>query len=292
MTRPNLTDRAKRYRANRNAPPGPRRCNFCTSRKNVDIDHISGDESDDEPENLMYLCRPCNTLKGFQQARNKIGVRTRQYNPEPRPTLEKFKHAAAILLGKIKGSVAQATAYIRSVAPEKRAEFAGDLAERNPFRSAAQRRKFFAMAERGEISQTVLKKFARDTPPGALPEHVNPFFGPQSRFDPRKYKGAAYGLEVDVTGRGRWEEQGLYRTKTEAEKEGRAIRKKEGMDYRVKVTRDTRNPPTFRQYAHGVAIHQRKAHDEGGVIIHSTPPELRSKYARIIASIKRQRGTA
>jgi hypothetical protein len=220
MKKRNLTDRAKRYRAQRNRPPGPKRCNFCTARRNIDVDHITGDESDGEWENLMYLCRPCNTTKGIVQARNKIGIRTRQYNPELRPTLAKFKHAASILLGKIKGDVAAATAYIRGTAPEKRAEFAGQMAERNPFRSEAQRRKFYAMAERGEISQATLRKWERETPPGII-----------------------------------------------------------------------HNPPTFAQYAHGVATHQRGTHDEGGAIIHSTPPALRHKYALKIAGIKRQRRT-
>jgi hypothetical protein len=146
------------------------------------VDHITGDESDGEPENLMYLCRHCNTTKGIVQARNKIGVRTRQFNPEPRASLKKFKQAAAVLLGKIKGDVAAATAYVRGTAPEKRAEFAEKMSKENP--------------------------------------------------------------------------------------------------------------PTFAQYAHGVAIHQRGTHDEGGAIIHSTPAALRSKYAQRIASIKRRRGTA
>lgn len=217
----NLTDRAKRYRAHRNKPPGPKRCNFCTSRKNIDIDHITGDESDGEPENLMWLCRPCNAAKAYVQARNRIGVRTRQYNPQSRPTLAKFKHAAAILLGTVRGDVAAATEYIRSISAEKRAEFGQQLAERNPFKSEAQRRKFYAMAARGEISRAEVAKWQRETPPGSL----NP----------------------------------------------------EGV-------------PTFAQYAHGVSVHRRKAKDEGGVIIHATPPAVRSKYARKIASIKKQRG--
>jgi hypothetical protein len=38
-----ITDRAKRYRANQNQPPGPRRCNFCGDAKNIDVDHIGGE---------------------------------------------------------------------------------------------------------------------------------------------------------------------------------------------------------------------------------------------------------
>ena len=245
----NLTDRAKRYRAQHNAPPGPRRCNFCTTRKNVDIDHITGDESDGEPENLIYLCRPCNTLKGFTQARNKIGVRTRQYNPEARPTLAKFKHAAAILLGSIEGDVGAATAYIRSIAPEKRAQFAETMSKENPptfaqyaHGVATHQRK--AHDEGGAIIHStppeLRSKYARKIASIKRQRGTNPLFAPQAQADAKKFRGASYGLEVDVTGRGHWEEQGLFPTRAQAEKEGRAIGRKEGMKYRVKITRDTR----------------------------------------------------
>jgi hypothetical protein len=209
-----ITDRAKRYRANRNPPPGPRRCAFCASRQNIDIDHITGDESDQDPENLMYLCRPCNTRKGITQARNRIGVRTRQYNPQGRaPTLSQFRSAAGILLGVRAGDVGTATELVRRTPPAKRAEYSAKIEAANPFKSDAQRRKFFAMAERGEISQATLKKFGQDNPAA----------------------------------------------------------------------------PTYAQYARAVSIHQRDAHDEGGAIIHATPPELRHQYAQQIARTKSKR---
>lgn len=274
-----ITDRAKRYRANRTPPPGPRRCNFCGSRRNVDVDHIYGDEADDDPENKMYLCRPCNTRKGITQARNRIGVRTNQYNPARRiPSFAQFRHSAAVLLGVESGDAGEATAIIRATPPAKRVEYGDKIEAENPFKSDAQRRKFFAMAERGEISQATLRKFAAG----------NPLFAPQQKIDRRKLKDVRYGLEVDVTGRGSWVEQGLYDTLREAERDGRQIQKREGMEYRVKVTRDRRNPtaPTFAQYAHGVSIHARGTHDEGGRIIHATPSALRSRYARQIARTK------
>lgn len=49
--------------------------------------------------------------------------------------------------------------------------------------------------------------------------------------------------------------------------------------------------PSYAQYAHAVSVHVRGAHDEGGAVIHATPPELRSQYARQIAAEKRKRGT-
>ena len=284
-----ITDRAKRYRANRNPPPGPRRCTFCARRENVDVDHVTGDETDDSPENKMYLCRPCNTAKGIVQARNRIGTRTRQFNPHTIkvPTFAEFKRHAAVLLGVIPGDAAQATAAIRATPPEKRATYSGRIEAANPFKSEAQERKFFAMASRGEISQATLKKFLRDnpaapptyaqyafgvsihdkkthahdeggaiihaTPPALRLKYAakiadakrahrrgNPLFAPQERIEVRKHKGVRYGLEVDVTGRGGFVEQGLFETKREAETEGRRIAKKEGMRYHVKVTRDRR----------------------------------------------------
>ena len=160
----NITDRAKRYRAQRNAPPGRKICNFCAQRENVDIDHVTGDESDGEPENLMYLCRPCNTRKGITQARNRIGSRTRQYNPMKVPTFAQFKQHAAALLGIGPGDPAAATAAIRATPPETRAGYAAKIEAANPFKSEAQRQKFFAMAARGEISQATLNKFRRGNP--------------------------------------------------------------------------------------------------------------------------------
>ena len=184
-----ITDRAKRYRANRNPPPGPRRCNFCGSRKNIDVDHVTGDESDGELENLIYLCRPCNTAKGITQARNRVGVRTRQFNPHviKVPTFAELKRSAGVLLGVDPGDVGKATEIVRATPPGKRAEYAGKI------------------------------EAAVKNNPSAV--------------------------------------------------------------------------PTFAQYAHGVSIHKRGSHDEGGVIIHATPPAVRSKYARQIAAKKKRRSS-
>ena len=180
-----ITDRAKRYRANRNPPPGRKRCQFCASRKNVDIDHVSGHEADDSPANKMFLCRSCNTRKGIMQARNRIGTRTRQYNPQPAPSFAAYCNAARVLVGETPGDVGEATATVQATTPARRAAFADRIATANPA------------------------------------------------------------------------------------------------------------PPTFEQYlfALGVHDHKNKAHDEGGAIIHATPPALRRRYALRIATIKSQRGT-
>lgn len=225
----NVTDRAKRYRAQKNKPNGPKRCNFCVSRKNVDVDHIEGDEDDDSPENLMYLCRPCNTRKGIVQARNRIGRRTEQYNPESvkeraARSLKDWKAASEIVLGFTPGSVQLATHMLRNTPPDRRKKFADQMDARNPYKSAAQRRQFHAMLERGEISPAIVAKWDRESE----------------------------GLQMNPNA----------------------------------------PAPTYAQYAHGVSIHRRGARDEGGAIIHATPPALRHKYAEQIARTKKQRGTA
>jgi hypothetical protein len=157
-----ITDRAKRYRANRNSPPGPRRCNFCGSRKNVDVDHISGDESDGEPENLMFLCRSCNAQKAVTQARNKIGVRTAQFNPQPEPNFREFQHSAAVLLGLRRGNAGHATALIRATPPKKRAEYAERIA-RNPAPDFRQYIRAVVIHQRGAHDEG--GKIIHSTPP-------------------------------------------------------------------------------------------------------------------------------
>jgi hypothetical protein len=124
-----ITDRGKRYRANRNPPPGPRACNFCGKTKNVDVDHINGNEADDSPENKMHLCRSCNTSKGVVQKRANIGVRTRQYNPTAPPITTKTEwiHSAEVLLGLKRGDVRHHTERIRNTSPAKRASFTGAI---------------------------------------------------------------------------------------------------------------------------------------------------------------------
>lgn len=208
-----MTDRAKRYRAQKNAPAGKNRCTFCASKENIVVDHITGNESHGNPADLMKLCKSCNTRKGIVQARNRVGVRTRQYNPARVPTFRQFRDAAAVLLGIAAGDVAHATETVRATPHETRERYADKIEAANPFKSDAQRRKFFAMAARGEISQETLKKFMRHNP----------------------------------------------------------------------------TAPTFAQYARAVSIHQRGSHDEGGAIIHATPRATRSRYARKIASLKKQR---
>src|SRR2546423_8628278 len=80
--RVNLSDRALRYRAQSHAEElGEKRCAFCGSTRNVEIEHVNGFEEHGSPDNLTWGCRRCNTVKGAFFARRGIGLRTVQYNP-------------------------------------------------------------------------------------------------------------------------------------------------------------------------------------------------------------------
>lgn len=79
--RKNITDRAHRYRAQKNAPDGPRVCAYCGSRRFITVDHVDGFPDHTEPDNLQYLCKSCNTAKGVAFRDAGRGRPTNQYNP-------------------------------------------------------------------------------------------------------------------------------------------------------------------------------------------------------------------
>jgi len=75
-----ITDRAHRYRAQQCAPKGRRRCEICGSTRFLTVDHRDGDEHNDRPSNLRWLCKSCNNAEGARLIRAGRGRRTRQYN--------------------------------------------------------------------------------------------------------------------------------------------------------------------------------------------------------------------
>lgn len=97
-----ITDRAKRYRASANPPPGPRQCHYCGTKRNVEVEHVDGFEANTEPENLTWACRACNTRKGIVFRNAGFGRRTRQFNPH-----YSFSAAAAGLAGRRAGARAR-----------------------------------------------------------------------------------------------------------------------------------------------------------------------------------------
>lgn len=241
----NVTDRAKRYRANtdENRPPDPRICGFCGSDVNVEVDHIDGNEAHGEPENLMWLCRACNTTKGAVMRRAGLGVITAQYNPSAGAGgIDAWTQAADVLRGLRPGSVGRAARIVRSTPPSRRRQFAARL-HQNPG------------AETVEDFAAGLEALDRGRPDVLI-------------------------LLLDGTPPNRWER----------------------LASGVELVNPGRPVPTYSQYAMGAAMHQRGrylgggrwapgVHDEGGAIIHATPPALRREYAARIAAKRRGRGS-
>ena len=80
-----ITDRAKRYRANR-CKKKAKFCETCGSRKNLVIGHRDGNESNGAPHNLGTFCKSCNGRDAAAHKKAGRGVRTRQYNPKLKRT--------------------------------------------------------------------------------------------------------------------------------------------------------------------------------------------------------------
>jgi len=78
-----ITDRAKRYRANQKdvRPPPPKQCYFCGSRQHVGVHHFDGNEDHGHRQNLGWACKRCNAKIAHWMKRAGIGKRTRQFNP-------------------------------------------------------------------------------------------------------------------------------------------------------------------------------------------------------------------
>lgn len=126
-----ITDRAKRYRANQDEvrPGPPKQCGFCGKGRTVEVHHISGDENDGEPENLMWSCRSCNTRIAHLMAANGLGKRTRQFNSAWLRFNSAFQKRLKPLPArgnpaKLKGEMAKYAAAIKVM----RGEFPGDVA--------------------------------------------------------------------------------------------------------------------------------------------------------------------
>lgn len=100
MKKTNVTDRAKRYRANQPGcrPAGVKKCKLCGSKHDVMVDHVDGNESNGRKSNLRWLCRSCNNTLGAEMARTGQGRRTVQYNPKHKgaQTLEEYIEALRI----------------------------------------------------------------------------------------------------------------------------------------------------------------------------------------------------
>lgn len=93
VSNPEVTDRAHRYRAQKNISSGPKECAWCGSKRGLMVGHKDGNESNDAPGNLAWTCRRCNTLEGLKHKAAGRGRRTKQFNPmelwaaKPKPSV-------------------------------------------------------------------------------------------------------------------------------------------------------------------------------------------------------------
>jgi hypothetical protein len=126
IVRINLTDRAKRYRAQKSETLGRKQCGFCGSRRNVEVHHVNGDEDDGDDRNLMWACRKCNTKIGVLMKNAGVGRRTVQYNPSKGrggSQLAKYGAAIKVMRGEFPGDVSAAVATIYSTPPSVRSAY-------------------------------------------------------------------------------------------------------------------------------------------------------------------------
>lgn len=123
-----ITDRAKRYRAQTNVP-GPKKCVICNSGpkgEKLHVLHLSGDESDGEPKNLAYGCRSCNGKLSAAWKRLGSPVRTRQYNAgKGIPTFQQYAWGVA---NHERGAYDEGGAIIHATPRSKRIEYAKRIA--------------------------------------------------------------------------------------------------------------------------------------------------------------------
>lgn len=178
-----ITDRAKRYRANRNPPPGPRRCGFCASRRSIDIDHVDGHESNDAARNKQFLCRSCNVSKGRVQARAGKGTRTAQFNPERPPTFRQYVDAVLTLRGDIPGNVGKAARVLQATPPARRIEFVDRIAAaRNPEPETPSYKQYaYAVSIHQRGTHDEGGKIIHATPPAKRSEYARRFAASKKR---------------------------------------------------------------------------------------------------------------
>lgn len=123
--RVNITDRAKRYRA-QNAVTGPRKCVLCGSKSDLGVMHLDGNESHGEPANLAYGCRSCNGKLAAAFKRIGAGRPTNQYNPSQGvPTFAQYAWAVS---NHSRGEHDEGGAVIHATPKHKRIEYARRIA--------------------------------------------------------------------------------------------------------------------------------------------------------------------
>lgn len=134
-SRVNITDRAKRYRAQSNVT-GPKKCVICGSTRNLDVMHLDGDESHGQSSNLAYGCRSCNNRLSAAFKRAGKGVPTNQYNPA-RGGIPTFQQYAWAVANHTRGAHDEGGVIIHATPKSKRIEYARLIAETKRSRGTA-----------------------------------------------------------------------------------------------------------------------------------------------------------
>jgi hypothetical protein len=151
MAQRNITDRAYRYRAQKNAPDTEKRCAFCGAKEDafIEVGHVDGHEENDSPENLIWTCRPCNVVAGNTLRAAGRGRLTHQYNPSKgkgATSLGQWMQAVgAITPHQDRGdrglvsdmSVPAAVEMIRATPQSRRSKFASELRKHSTARRRA-----------------------------------------------------------------------------------------------------------------------------------------------------------
>lgn len=122
MASPQITDRAKRYRAQNNVT-GPKKCAICGRTGKLDVMHLTGNEAHGEKQNLAYGCRSCNAALGAAFKKIGAGKPTNQYNPAKQgyPTFEQYMWAVS---NHTRGEHDAGGAVIHATPKHKRVEYA------------------------------------------------------------------------------------------------------------------------------------------------------------------------
>jgi len=128
----NITDRALRYRAQKNVT-GPLVCVICGRRgvlergpDGLDVMHLDGHEEHEDRANLAYGCRRCNASLAAAFKSIGAGRPTKQYNPSKGvPTFQQYAWAVS---NHSRGAMDEAGAIIHATPRHKRIEYAKRIA--------------------------------------------------------------------------------------------------------------------------------------------------------------------
>lgn len=121
--------RAHRYRAQSVKIPGPKRCELCGSRNRVVRDHRDGNEYNDRPGNIRWLCWSCNMRRGHEHSK-RGGKPVNIWNPDMAKNVEGAKTLGAYVAAIMKhspGAHDEGGAILHATPAHKRSEFAREI---------------------------------------------------------------------------------------------------------------------------------------------------------------------